>query len=304
MIKGTDDTRYAFVNGIIRTRESRLLTKGHFDRLLASDLSNFTSSLSDSPYGSYGDIRVGLDTEEKHAKEFLRQYCITPEIMQFIEWPEQMHNLKVNVKHGEDGLLYETIGNDVETWPEVQETIEQYTLNKDPFRLSTELDRVLCSYLHSSASFCPFFAEYFALYMDLENIRNFFRARQFENKSDILKQIYLPFGNLDYKIFATNIDMEIEHLSSVFYTTPFQHLVDRGAVYLEQRHSFLRLERLIEETRLRYLAQARHMTFGVEPLFGFYQFKKAEIRKLQQVYWGKLNEVPVEDLKESIPDVW
>jgi hypothetical protein len=30
----------------------------------------------------------------------------------------------------------------------------------------------------------------------------------------------------------------------------------------------------------------------------------AEITKLRQVYWGKLNEVPVEDLKESIPDVW
>jgi vacuolar-type H+-ATPase subunit C/Vma6 len=34
MIKGTDDTRYAFVNGIIRAREARFLTRGHFDRLI------------------------------------------------------------------------------------------------------------------------------------------------------------------------------------------------------------------------------------------------------------------------------
>ena len=46
------------------------------------------------------------------------------------------------------------------------------------------------------------------------------------------------------------------------------------------------------------------MTFGVEPLYTYYQFKMNEIKKLRQVYWGKLNEVPMSDLKESIPDVW
>lgn len=304
MIQGTDDTRYAFVNGIIRAREARFLTRGHFDRLIAGDVASFKSILADSPYGVYGDIEEGMNLEERHAKNFLRQYCMTPEVLKFIEWPEQAHNIKVGVKQGDDSMLYDTVENDVESWPEVQEVVERYALNKDPFMLSIELDKVLCSYLNDLATFCPFFAYFFDLYMDLENIRSFFRTRQFENSRDIFKQVYLPFGTLPYEVFIANIEMEIEHLSRVFFVTPYQHLIDRGAVYLEQHRSFLRMERLIEETKLNYLIQSRHMAFGVEPLFGFYQFKKSEIRKLQQVYWGRLNEVPVEDLKESIADVW
>ncbi|MBN2620390.1 V-type ATPase subunit [candidate division WOR-3 bacterium] len=304
MIQGTDDTRYAFVNGIIRAREARFLTKGHFDRLIAGDLTSFKSILADSPYSVHGDIEEGMNIEEQRTKDFLHQHCMTPEIVQFVEWPEQIHNIKVKIKQGIDSMLYNTVGNDVEAWPEVQEVIENYALSKDPFLVSIELDRVLCSHLHSLVGFFPFFAGFFDLHMDLENIRSFFRARQFDNSRDVFKQVYLPFGTLQYETFITNINTEIDHLCKVLFVTPYQHLIDRGGVYLEQHHSFLRMERLIEEMKLNYLSKARYMAFGVEPLFGFYQFKKSEIRKLQQVYWGKLNEVAVEDLKESIPDVW
>ena len=56
--------------------------------------------------------------------------------------------------------------------------------------------------------------------------------------------------------------------------------------------------------RIGFLIQARRMTFGIEPLFTYYHFKISEIKKLRQVYWGKLNEVFIDELKESIADVW
>jgi len=304
MIKGTDDTRYAFVNGIIRAREARFLTKSHFDRLLASEVTSFRTIISDSPYAGYDDIPSGLRNEEKLIKDFVKQYCMTPEVMHIIDWPEQMHNIKVRIKQGDNELLYDAVGAEVEAWPGVHQVLELYALNKDPFILSTELDRILCMHIYDESSFCPFFAGFFELNIDLENIRSFFRARQFENSRDIFDQVYLPFGKLRHELFTTNIQMELEHLSKAFFVTPYLHLIDRGAVYLEQRHSFIRLERLIEEVRLNYLVQARRMAFGVEPLFAFYHFRMSEIRKLQQMYWGKINEVAVEELKESISDVW
>jgi vacuolar-type H+-ATPase subunit C/Vma6 len=304
MIQGTDDTRYAFVNGIIRAREARFLTKAHFDRLIASALSSFRTIISDSSYAAYDDFAGGLIREEKQVKDFVTQYCMTPQIMHMIDWPEQMHNVKVNIKGGNERLFYAVVDNEVENWPDVQAVLSRYALNKDPFIVSTELDKVLWEHILAEAAFCPFFADYYAMVTDLENIRYFFRARQFENSRDIFAQVFLSHGKLQYDLFANTITMELEHLSKAFFTTPYLHLIDKGAVYLEQHDSFLRLERLIEEVRLQYLIQARRMAFGVEPLFAFYHFKMDEIRKLQQVYWGKLNEVAVEDLKESISDVW
>lgn len=314
MIKGTDDTRYAFVNGIVRAREARLLTKGHFERLIAGTLANFNTILSDTPYLAHGDIHAGLDVEEIELKKFFKKYCQTPEVQKFIDLPEQIHNLKVKLKQGsndlptpiadERGLMYPQEISEVETWSEVIEEIERFMVDKDPFIFSTNFDKILCKYLYEIAKFSPFFDKYFRLYFDLENIRSFFRARQFENSREIFTQVFIEYGSFDKRIFIDNLGNQYNILGKNFFTTPYSIIMDRGGAYVNQRHSFLRLEKLCDEMRLGFLSQARKMTFGVEPLFTYYQFKISEIKKLRQVYWGKLNEVSVDELKESIPDVW
>lgn len=304
MIQGTDDTRYAYVNGIIRAREARLLTRGHFDRLIASELPSFPTLLSDTPYAGQKDIDTSLKAEESAVRAFFNQFCQTPDVNQLIDWPEQMHNLKVKLKGGGDNLLYPQEQSKVEHWPEVIEEIERFALEKEPFLLSTNLDKILCKYLYETAQFSPFFSMYYEYFFDLENIRNFLRARQFENSREIFQQVYIPYGLLDKKIFTENLTAHHDLFSKIFFTTPYAKIMDRGSAFIEERHSFLRLERMCEEIKLEFLLQARRMTFGVEPLYGYYHFKMSEIKKLRQVYWGKVNEVPSEDLKESIPDVW
>ena len=142
MIKGTEDTRYAYVNGIVRALEARLLTKGHFDRLIAADLDSYNTILSDTPYIGGGDLESGLDDEEKAVRRFFEAYCLTDEVRNFLDWPEQMHNLKVRLKGGTDELLYAQETETVENWPEVVEEVSRFAVDKDPFVLSTNLDKI------------------------------------------------------------------------------------------------------------------------------------------------------------------
>jgi len=304
MIKGTEDTRYAYVNGIVRAREARLLTKSHFDRLIAGTTESFTTILSDTAYGVHKDIPTGLEMETLDINSFFRRYCQTPEIQLFIDWPEQIHNLKVKLKEGSEDILYAQSSSDVETWPEVIDVVEQYAVEKDPFILSSNLDKILCKYLSEISHFAPFFEKYYRLYFDLENIRSFFRARHFENSREIFIQVYIPYGSIDIRFFLDNLSSLHDTLAKSFFITPYMKIVDKGSSYIDEYHSFLTLERLIEEMRLEFLLFARKMTFGIEPLFTYYHFRMSEIKKLRQVYWGKLNEVPIDELKESIPDVW
>jgi len=304
MIKGTEDTRYAYVNGIIRALEARFLTKGHFDRLVATDFSSYDTILSDTPYTGQRDMEVGIEAEENTLRGFFDKYCFTEEVIHFLNWPEQIHNLKVKLKGGGDDLLYMQVDDTIESWPEVVDEVARFAIDKDPFVLSTNLDKILCCYLYQAAQFVQFFEGYYRLHFELENIRSFFRARQFENRRHILEQVYIPVGRLELNFLIENLDVGQDNLGRNFFNTPYADVVEKGGLYFEENNSFLRLERLCEENRLEYLLQARRMTFGVEPLFGYYQFKMSEIRKLRQVYWGKLNEVGLEELKESIPDVW
>ena len=130
MIKGTEDTRYAYVNGIIRALEARLLTKGHFDRLIAADTGSYNTILSDTPYIGGGDLESGLESEEKAVRGFFEAFCLTDEVRSFLEWPEQVHNLKVRLKGGTDDLLYAQDTGTVETWPEVIEEVSRFAVDK------------------------------------------------------------------------------------------------------------------------------------------------------------------------------
>jgi V/A-type H+-transporting ATPase subunit C len=304
MIKGTNDTKYAYVNGIIRAREARLLTRSHFDRLISSELSSFTTILSDSPYTGYDDVTQGFILEQEKVNIFLKKYCQHSDIINFIDWPQQIHNIKVKIKQGSEDLLYKGTGREIEKWPEIEEEIEKYAMHKDPFILSTNFDKILCTYLYLAAKTMPFFKSYFELFFDLENIRSFFRARQFENTRDIFNQVFIDKGSLNRSVFMESITAGYDMLGRSFFNTPYARIFEKGIVYIEQKGSLLRLEKMCEEMRLGFLLMARRMTFGVEPLFAYYQFKSEEITKLRQVYLGKLNEVPIDDLKESIPDVW
>ena len=201
MIKGTDDTRYAYINGMIRAREARLLTRGHFDRLIAGSLDNFRTIIADSPYAGYDDIVPGFQAELAGIREFAGSFCMTPQVTNMLEWPEQIHNLKVKLKHGNEELMFRSALSEVEAWPEVIDEVGQYALDKDPFVLSTALDRILCKYLASAAELSPFFREYYRLYFDLENIRSFFRARQFDDSRELFKQVFIPYGNLGRAVF-------------------------------------------------------------------------------------------------------
>jgi vacuolar-type H+-ATPase subunit C/Vma6 len=267
MIKGTEDTRYAFVNGIVRAREARLLTKGHFDRLIAGTLSSFPTILADTSYVGDGDIPTGLERAGNEIKKFFRNYCLTPEVQKLIDWPEQIHNLKVKLKQGSEDMMYLQQESEIETWSDIIGEIERFAI-------------------------------------DLENIRSFFRAHHFERSKEIFSQVFIKYGSLGQRIFLENLSNHHDVLAKNFFTTPYARIMEKGSLYIEEHHSFLTLERLCEEMRLEFLVQARKMTFGVEPLFTYYQCVMNEIKKLRQVYWGKLNEVPIDELKESIPDVW
>ncbi len=304
MIDGTNDTRYAFVNGIVRAKEARLLKKSHFDRLIEAGIESFKPILSDTPYTGAGDLLNTLSDVEKQERSFFEKFCLHSEIRDMVLLPDMVHNLKVRLKNGDASLLYDVRTEGLESSEEVKAIIADFYSHRNAFIMSTELDKFMCKKFNELSMVSEFFRCYFQLYFDLENIRSFFRARKFESPKEIFKQVYIRYGTIPEKKFLENIDKDMSVVAREFHNTSYGTLIENGGNYLETQGSFLRLERLCDETRLQFLKIARYYTFGVEPLFGYYQFKMAEIKRLRQVYMGKEYNIPVNQLKESIPDAW
>lgn len=304
MLKGTEDTRYAFVNGVVRAKEAKFLKKSHFDRLIDAGIDNFRPILSDTAYTGTGEFLDVLVYIEKQERQFFDKYCLHYEIKEMVFFPEAIHNLKVKLKNGDTRLFYDVDISKLESSSEIIEIISEYFKHKNGFILSTELDKYLCKKLWEFSRVSQFFSEYFKIYFDLENIRSFFRARQFENSFEIFKQVYIKYSSIPEKIFLENLNRDLGTIIRVFRNTIYGNIVEQGGNYLENQGSFLRLERLCDEMKLSFLKLTRYFTFGVEPLFGYYQFKLSEIKRLRQVYMGKQYNIPIAQLRESIPDVW
>ncbi len=164
MISGTNDTRYAFVNGIIRVREAKLLKKSHFERLIDAELSSFNVILSDSPYTCDVDFFNTLARVEREERNFFNEYCLHIEARRCLDWPDAIHNLKVKLKHGPEDLLYPVPTNEVESWEEVREILEEHIREKNNFLLSTRLDQILCQKLYENAGFSAFFKRFYELF--------------------------------------------------------------------------------------------------------------------------------------------
>ncbi len=310
MIKGTDDTRYAFVNGIVRAKEARLLKKSHFDRLIEADLSSYRTILSDSAYGGESSFLEILDKVEGEERNFFNKYCLHIEVKRAFDWPEAIHNLKVRLKNGPKRLLYPVSTEEVESWDEIKMAIDEYIEHKDNFIFATTLDRILCRRLYENARLSEFFLRFYELSFDLENIRSFFRVRQFEDPLEIFSKVFIEYGTIPEERFLEilgkdqDLDKENEAVIRSFRNTPYGGLIERAVKSFEGEPSFIKLERMIEEKRLGFLRQARFYTFGVEPLFGYFHYKRAEIKCLRQVYIGRLKNLPLSYIKEGIPDVW
>ncbi len=304
MLQGTNDTRYAFVTGLIRAREARLLKKSHFDRLIEAEIGNFKAILSDTPYAAGEEFLETLSTAEKLERFFFEKYCLHEEIKEIILLPHAIHNLKVRLKKRPERLLSPVNLFWLESSEEILAIINDYLTHKNSFLLSAKLDRFYCERIWKSACISEFFTEYFKLFFDLENIRSFFRARQFENPLELFKEVYIPYGTIPERVFVEHLSKDFTVVVRAFRNTPYDRIIEQGGGYLETDGSFLRLERLIDEMRLQFLKTARYYTFGIEPLFGYYNFKLNEIRLLRQVYMGKLYNIPTAQLRESLPDVW
>lgn len=303
-LAGTEDTKYAYTNGVVRSKEARLLTKDHFERLVRSDFADLGAVLTETEYGGAPSLGAAIAETEAAERNFFNRHCLDADVRRSVAWAEQVHNLKVRLKGGGDSLRYESVSTEVESWPEIAAAADRYATDRDPFVFSTSLDRILCRHLPRLFEPFAFLRAFLTLSYDLENIRNFFRARQFAASADILTHVYVEPSAIDKNMLVENLAAATADLGRVFARSGYASIVEPGGRYLETNRSFLRLERMIEERKLEYLRRCRVMVFGVEPLYGYYYFKRTELKKLRQVLAAKQSAVAEEELRESIADVW
>lgn len=200
----------------------------------------------------------------------------TDELDEFIEKEEE------DIKRLMDKILLE------------EDLLRIFELEDDPEEAMSAIERSGYSFIH----------DYVRHKLDLSNLKILFRAKYSDLSRDRFESLILQRGFLDQKWILECFDLSFAEIAEKLKVTPYKQLWASAADVLEERETFLELERGIEDFLMNFLKKAKHIVFGPEPVLAYGLAKKRELRLVRLLGVGKVNQIPVDLLKERISETY
>lgn len=327
---------YAYASARIRVRETKLLGKSHFDRMLdASTAEEAYKVLTEAEYGIPGKNTAGVFAyEELLADEMMKCYMLLleiapqPDLVKAFQRRHDFFNIKVVLKaefsqKEMPAILMDTGTIDREAvvsmirerdysefTPIMQEAIEQtrelFSKTHDPQIVDIILDKAsyhqLVIDLNEIKS--PFLHRLAELITDTTNIKMFIRAR-FLNKSwDFIQKILLKHGTIREKVYFGSSGKSIDDFVEQLHNSEYADVVEKGWEMSKSTKTSLELEKLLDDYIMEYIQGAKMVTMGVEPLIAYLFAKEAEIKNVRIIMTAKINKLSVDLIRERLRECY
>lgn len=149
-----------------------------------------------------------------------------------------------------------------------------------------------------------FIKDYIRHKIDLGNLKIFCRVKYSGLSLKKFESLVLKGGFLDEKILLQNFDLSFSEIGDRLRATPYHDLWTKATDALEERETFVELERGIEDFLMNYLKRAKYIVFGPEPVFTYGLAKRRELSLVRLLGVGKINQIPTPILKERISETY
>jgi V/A-type H+-transporting ATPase subunit C len=182
----------------------------------------------------------------------------------------------------------------------INHLMEEILLDEDLLRIFLEEDN-LEKVMHDAERIgYSFVQDYIRHKIDLSNLKILFRVKYSDLSRDKFESLILPGGFLGKKSVAQCFDLSFAAVGEKLRATQYKELLEKAADTLEERDTFIELERGIEDFLMTFLKKAKNIVFGPEPVFAYGLAKKREMNLVRLLGVGKANQIPDGLLKERM----
>jgi V/A-type H+-transporting ATPase subunit C len=323
---------YAYASARIRAREPKLLGKSHYDRMLEAPTAvEAYKVLTESEYGVAGsgtgsvfDFEKLLSDEMHKCYLLLMEIAPQAELVKAFQRRHDYFNIKVLLKAEFSGkqtppILMETgtIGSETisrmirerdysELTPIMQEVIGEirdvFSRTQDPQTVDLLLDRAsyrqLTEDLNDIGS--PYLHKIARIMTDITNIKMFIRARSLNKSWDFIRNLLLEGGSIQEKVWFENSEKPVDDFVEGIRTTEYGEATGKGWELFKTKSNISGLEKLLDDFLMKFVREAKMVTMGVEPLIAYLFAKETEIRNVRIIMTGKINELPVDLIRERL----
>ena len=135
------------------------------------------------------------------------------------------------------------------------------------------------------------------MYIDLTNIRTMMRLKFTEIED---RDVFMPGGYIEPVRLDHAIDTGYESLAQLFAATPYHHIIEAGASYMQSNNSFLKLEAACDGHFIGYLKSTDQITAGHQPIVAYLLRKEHEIRMVRMVFACKRAEIGSKEIIDRL----
>lgn len=331
---------YAYAVGKIRAREARLVNQNRFLRMAGeADIEGAIRELMGTDHE--GRISTPFDEEvlerylNNHRAEIFRligELSRDPQLTDIITLRNDFHNLKMLVKTHLEGKSFDEIDKGLFLGPSMYLLEEMGSLienrqfskfshplsegankvflyweeEKNPFMIDVILDRIFFGYSKESVKEYgeSFLDRMFAIEIDLLNIKGFVRLKRMDKEIEYLKRVLIAGGDLERGVFIDSFTQPWDRFRDVLRYKDYAKVIDDRDWGSEDMGWVLSLERGCENFLTGYVKKAKFISFGIEPLFGYWWAKYIELKNLKNVLMGKLNRFSPEEIKSNLRETY
>ncbi len=322
-IKLSEDSRYAFVAGRIKSKEKELLKKEDFENLLnKEDEKEFLNYLKNTSYQRFEDKEIPkiFFNAEIENYQFFKEYALDDWVLYAVLFDYDLHNIKLYLK-GEilkkDFSLYFSrfsaiplnilknifkIKIEKGYLKEIKEILKSALLffekEKNLTLLEFFLDKNLFSLTYQYVQKSDFLRIYFQEKSTQKNILFLLRAKRKGiklEKNDLVFYL-LPFSYFDLDFYHQILAQEFLKISELFKGSDYYPIVKEGITEYFRTGNFIFLENAFKKRLLSLTQLTKYLLFGYELLCVYYWLKESEIDNLKKIYYLKI--------KEKLPKEW
>jgi len=149
-----------------------------------------------------------------------------------------------------------------------------------------------------------FIVNYLRHKMDLSNLKILCPVKYLGLTPEKYGGLLLRGGYLDEKLLAESYELSYPEIGDRLRSSPYLDLWIRSVDILQEKETFIELEKSIEDFLMLYLRKAKYIVFGPEPVFAYILAKRRELSLIRLVGIGKLSQIPVEILKQRISETY
>lgn len=309
---------YIFATARIRSMEKKLLTSEQFRTMAESkNIDDVLKVLQDAGYGTEGNA-IKADNYESVLKQAerdlfaeIRELSKENPLFNIFSYQEDYHNIKVLLKAEALGVdrrdilmgngtiepdkmaIYVNERNKMELTEymgqALDEAIDNHARTKDPQAIDFICDKYCFLDIRRTAeeSGNEFVQEYVKLWIDTVNVKTFARVRKMKQPWSYFSDVFVPGGNVDLQPFLKGYEEDYKQAAVSFEPYAVHDAVSEGGESIEKNGTFTLLEKLCDNLLMDHVREAKHITFGVEPLVAFLVSRQMEIKCIRILMTGK-----------------